>query len=134
MQSPEDSKAQSDLVKEIAEPIIDRIFGPDNDIDVNYLVRKAAHFIEFFLLGVCFSGLFAIIKFYLAKDLVPYSFFCVLLIAVIDEYIQSFTGRTSAVSDVWIDFFGAICGIFFVILARRIYTSVKQKQKHSSDR
>ncbi|MBQ7339146.1 MAG: VanZ family protein, partial [Clostridia bacterium] len=47
-----------------------------------------------------------------------------LLTAVTDEYIQSFTGRTSSVSDVLLDFSGALCGLgltaLTVYLVRRI--------------
>ena len=127
LQSPDESNARSDKITGVAESIIDFIFGEDNDIDTNYIVRKTAHFIEFFVLGVCFAGLCMVVKFYYGKDWMPYSFFSVLLVAVMDEYIQSFTGRTSSVSDVWIDLAGALCGIFAAIVLRRVYVSAKEK-------
>ena len=127
LQSPDESNACSDQITGVVESIIDSIFGADNEIDVNYIVRKTAHFLEFFVLGVCCAGLCMVIQFYYGKDWMPYSFFCVLLIAVTDEYIQSFTGRTSSVSDVWIDLAGALCGIFSAILSRRSYVSAKKK-------
>ena len=127
LQSPDESNARSDQITGVVESIIDSIFGEDNEIDANYIVRKTAHFIEFFVLGACCAGLCMVIQFYYGKDWMPYSFFCVLLIAVTDEYIQSFTGRTSSVSDVWIDLAGALCGIFSAIVARRVYVSAKEK-------
>lgn len=127
LQSPDESNARSDKITGVAESIIDFVFGEDNDIDTNYIVRKTAHFIEFFVLGICFAGLCMVVKFYYGKDWMPYSFFSVLLVAVMDEYIQSFTGRTSSVSDVWIDLAGALCGIFAAIVLRRVYVSAKEK-------
>ena len=127
LQSPDESNARSDKITGVAESIIDFILGADNEIDVNYIVRKTAHFLEFFVLGVCCAGLCMVIQFYYGKDWMPYSFFSVLLVAVMDEYIQSFTGRTSSVSDVWIDLAGALCGIFAAIVLRRVYVSAKKR-------
>ena len=36
---------------------------------------------------------------------------CVLAVAVLDEFLQGFVGRTSLVSDIVLDFSGALCGI-----------------------
>ena len=52
LQSPDESNARSDKITGVAESIIDFIFGEDNDIDTNYIVRKTAHFIEFFVFEI----------------------------------------------------------------------------------
>ena len=43
--------------------------------------------------------------------------FLLLAVAVIDEYIQSFTGRISSVKDILIDFGGGVTGLGLVSLA-----------------
>ena len=47
-----------------------------------------------------------------------------LLTALLDETIQKFTGRTSSVLDVWLDFSGVVLGLllarlFFLLRCRR---------------
>lgn len=73
---------------------------------VHVIVRKSAHFFEYAVLG----GLLAV---YFNRD-VFYSLFGVLLCATLDEYFQSFIGRTSAVEDILIDFCGGIVGIIII--------------------
>lgn len=73
------------------------------------VVRKLAHVIEFFALG-------ALLRLRLGggqknRWLAPLAG---LAAALIDETIQYYTGRTSLVLDVWIDFFGVIAGVLLV--------------------
>ena len=90
------------------------------DIDVvTLIVRKSAHVIEFLILAVLISMVFTLsgkrIKFYLYNIL----FFC-LTTAVIDEFIQTFvTGRSGDVTDIVIDFCGAIIGVIIVALCTK---------------
>ena len=84
----------------------------------NHLVRKMAHFSAFAVLGVLWTGTFRNAKnFTLFKPLG----LC-LLAAVTDETIQLFvTGRSGQLSDVWLDFSGALCGtlLFWLICKLR---------------
>ena len=78
------------------------------------IVRKSAHFLEFFVQGALFSG----IIFESFKKNYIYLLFFGLLTAVTDEFIQNFSeGRGSMVSDCLIDFSGtlAITVIVFII-------------------
>lgn len=77
---------------------------------ISLLIRKLAHFIEYFILAILVFLLLrdSTVK---TKDIVIYTLFFVLCIAVIDEFIQSFVGRGSNVRDVVIDFSGGIMGI-----------------------
>ena len=78
------------------------------------IVRKSAHFLEFFIQGALFSG----IIFESFKKNYIYLLFFGLLTAVTDEFIQNFSeGRGSMVSDCLIDFSGtlAITLIVFII-------------------
>lgn len=90
------------------------IFGEDTN--VNYVIRKGAHLTEFALLGALTLALVKSLTDYTGKKLLFCGFFGTLSVAVIDEYIQSFTGRTSLVSDVILDFSGAILGMVVAFL------------------
>ena len=72
------------------------------------LLRKMAHFGEFFLLGFGMQGtLYYGKKFNLSKPIL----FCT-LVAMADETIQlEVAGRSSQLLDVWIDVAGAVFGI-----------------------
>ena len=71
------------------------------------VLRKAAHFLEFAVLGILLTGTFHSARnFTLAKPML----FAVLT-AMTDETIQAFTpGRNCALSDVWLDAAGALTG------------------------
>lgn len=95
-------------------------------------IRKIAHFVEFFALGVVAS--------LLGRSLVQDTKFELLVLAilgffvpVIDETIQIFTVRGSSVRDVWIDVGGyaAGCAVAYAssVLARRVRESMKNKHK-----
>ncbi len=110
MKGPAESKEQSDSVVEIVRPVIDPA-GKMSESEISFLVRKSGHFIEYMILGIeCASFAYYICKKLDLTGTVCAAGFC-LLSADIDEYIQSFTGRGSAVADVLLDLCGAIVGI-----------------------
>lgn len=111
---------------------IKRIIDPNNRIDTelfHHIVRKAAHFTEFFTLAMLYTILRKKSDEYLPVQntfmAVP---FMTLLTAVLDEFIQSFTGRGTSVRDVMLDFSGSLCGIIITII---IYNIIKIKPKNS---
>lgn len=136
LKGPAESLEQSHSVGEVIRPIVD----PDEkltDEEYSFLVRKSGHFIEYAILGFeC-----AILAFILCEKLtlpgVIYSAFGCLFTADIDEFIQSFTERGSKVSDVLLDFCGALTGIalgFALSYAvRYIYRKNSQKQTVNND-
>ena len=90
-------------------------------------VRKAAHFLEFAVMGalVCFLFYFLFIKGKETKKIywIFYSMLPSFAVAAIDETIQLFVeGRAGKFSDVLIDSSGALCSalIFFLILYIKI--------------
>lgn len=128
MKSGDASMAESDSVVAFVQPILDRMpCHPDTSHSV--LIRKLAHFAEFFALGFFYGGTVCLL---FQKNRKPQYFpvlFSVLFVAVIDEYIQSFTGRTSSVKDVLIDFCGALTGICIVFGLFWLIACVKSRQK-----
>lgn len=94
----------------------------------NSLVRKSAHFGIYFLLGMISTGFGYV---YSGKMLIGFLLGISLpvTVAVLDEFNQSFVGRTSSLTDVLIDGIGALTGAFLVtilILAVVIIISVKR--------
>ena len=83
-------------------------------------MRKCAHFAEYAVLGIERTVVIVyltrkVVSSYLWADL-----FAVLLIAVLDEYVQTFFGRTSLAVDVLIDFSGALAGIALTLIVASI--------------
>lgn len=70
------------------------------------VVRKLAHFTEFCVLGTLLRA-----RWQGARQETSLPLLLGLLTAVTDESIQAFTGRTSSVFDVWIDFAGVTAGV-----------------------
>ena len=54
----------------------------------------------------------------------------VLLVAVTDESIQNFTGRGSQVTDVMLDFFGAVAGVGFLWLLCGLISRKKNHKEY----
>ena len=75
---------------------------------LSFLVRKAAHMTEFLLLAVWAGMLDFRGKF------LPQRLLFGLMTALVDETIQLYTGRTSLVTDVWIDYIGFAVGTVVV--------------------
>ena len=52
-----------------------------------------------------------------------------MLVAVLDEYIQSFTGRGSTVSDILLDLVGITIGFLLTLAAFYVAVFIKKKLK-----
>ena len=98
---------------------------------ITFIVRKAAHFLEFGVLGTLTAittFTFKNANLYL-KTFVS-AVFC-LLYAISDEVHQYFVpGRSGQVSDVALDTFGALCGAVFAVII--IVLLKKYKEKHTT--
>ena len=99
----EASSEESGFVMELLEPVLEMVVGEGNVTE--FLVRKLAHFTEFFVLGLELLTFFAY-----RKPLFPQAFLLALthgfFAAFLDETIQIFSGRGPMIQDVWLD----ICG------------------------
>ncbi len=92
---------------------------------LSFLIRKAAHFLEFFLLGLAWFMVYKRIN----KVKYPYLFTLVhgLFVATLDETIQFFTPlRSASLIDVFIDLSGVV---MFLLIAFLIET-IKRKNSH----
>ncbi len=101
--------------------------------EINKIVRKSAHAIEFATLGVFLALLSESIREITKRRHICFPLFIALLVGVTDEFIQKYFGRTSKVSDVFIDFSGAITGIFIVFIICEIAAISKKRRVQASE-
>ena len=85
------------------------------------LTRKVAHFLEFGLLGLFVCGFTNNLGKLRLRRYVALPMLLTLLTAVADELLQHFTQRGSSVTDVALDFAGALCGIAAMALLSLIF-------------
>lgn len=93
------------------------------------LVRKTAHLIEYAVLGIAVMLFVKCIEREYKKRSYAAGLFYVLLVAVLDEHIQSYSDRTSSTSDILLDFFGALIGFGIALVIFFIYVKLKKRKK-----
>ena len=110
-----DAQASSVMSDKVGQIILERFpFIAEHvpgDLVANFglNIRKWAHFIEFFVLGVF---VYLIFRQTVVRHKILVAFALCVLVGVMDESIQCFIdGRTSQFSDVLIDSFGGFVGI-----------------------
>ena len=113
--SGETSGAQSGVVTKLLQSILDPK-GKIPEDSFHHFVRKTAHFTEFAVLGLLVGSLFWMIGRQTGRVFFSLPVLIVVLVAVMDEYIQYFSGRGSAVTDVVLDISGAVTGLTMVLL------------------
>lgn len=120
------SSSKSKGVRELVNSIINNL-GLTFEI-TEHFVRKAAHFIEFMLLGIFLTLLLVAFDLVVHKN-ITIPLFIGLLVAVFDEYIQLYVdGRAGMVSDVVLDFLGLVTGVFFVLAIIIIKKKASQRK------
>lgn len=103
-------------------------FGVSLDI-TEHLIRKSAHFLEFALLGFIVLLNAVVINGKIIKNLLQCGFIC-LITALIDEFIQLYVpGRSAQVTDVVLDFFGAVFGILFFVICYHIFNNIIKRKR-----
>ncbi|MBU3142574.1 VanZ family protein [Clostridium sp. CF012] len=79
--------------------------------DINYYVRKNAHFFQYFIFSLLLCSAVREFKLYKTSEIFLL-LFILLLFPVIDEFIQKLVpGRTSLVFDIVIDFAGGVLAL-----------------------
>lgn len=107
-----ESSAQSGEVLKIVNDILNYF----NHLHVSeFLIRKAAHMFEFFVLAILWLSIFILQKKRCKKKEILSAFLCTALVAVIDEIIQLHVpGRSGEIRDVLVDCAGAAIGLFIL--------------------
>lgn len=96
----------------------------------DFLVRKAAHATEYFLLAVLTFNAILLTR-QKARPLL--TFLIVLLYAVSDEFHQHFIpGRACRLQDVLIDSAGAVVGILLCVAVTAIYRQLKKRKMRNN--
>ena len=90
--------------------------GHSMPLSYGEFVRKLAHLAEYFLLGAECALVAALLSGGRPLRYIWSCLFVPLAVAVMDEFLQQFAGRTSLVSDVVVDFAGAIVGVAVVMV------------------
>ena len=114
----EASSEESSFVMALLTPFLEIFVGRGNVTE--HLVRKLAHFCEFFILGIELQLFFSLLK--SRKSAVLLALSHGLFAAFTDETIQIFSGRGPMIQDVWLDFSGVTAGSLLalaVIMFRR---------------
>ena len=107
-----------------------------NEFPLHVFIRKSAHFAEFSALGVCVGGYAVNLGYQHNRKYIALPALLTLLTAVCDEFIQTFSGRAGMVSDIVLDYCGALFGLLlvlgYVLLSDRIAKKKKRKLRNRS--
>ena len=124
IETKSESASKSGRLLEIINIILEKMNIPILATDT--LIRKAAHFAEFFVLGTLLFGYTLIDRKVELKNEI-YASFIACLVAMSDETIQYFSNRGSMLLDVWLDFLSATLAISFFYLVTIIIKHKKAR-------
>lgn len=122
-----ESMAMSGWVMTVLSPLLNALVAVFGEADWSFWIRKAAHAAEYAALAFAATLAAKQVQMYRGRPFLAHTALYVLTVAVTDEFIQGFVGRTSAVSDVLIDFGGALVGLGIAIGIGRCGRRCKQK-------
>ena len=120
--SQSESRDESRRVMEFVTPLLEFFVGKGNV--TLHLVRKLAHFTEFFALG----GILALLMPFSWRGRILSASFG-LLTGFLDESIQMFSDRGDQIIDVWLDYAGVLCGILVLSLVRLLVLRLKRRRQ-----
>ena len=125
MMSRDQSSDESLSILAFLFPVL-RWIGIEDPDTAHLVVRKLAHFAEFGALGLFVGGFAVNLGRIKGQRFISLPLLIVLSVAVMDEFIQLFSGRAAMVQDVMLDFAGGITGLCFAALC---YLILKKKAK-----
>lgn len=100
--------------------------------ELNYFIRKVAHFIIYMLIGMCSFYAMLILVEKIRKKATVSVFFC-FIYALSDEVHQFFVpGRDFKVTDILIDMFGVIIGILLLKIILIVIEYIKNNLKEQT--
>ena len=114
----------SDTVRDV---VVDAVGGEAGAVGsfVDRFVRKIAHFVEFFLLGICVESYF--LGRY-SRGALAARYAIGGFVAAADETVQIFTGRGASVLDVLLDFSGFVTASLLLMAASYGITLLKKRK------
>lgn len=115
--SGEESGGLSSKVMAFLRPVLDPNGAIPEEV-LHLMIRKAAHFTEFAVLGLCVGGFTVNLGLLRHRRYVALPMLLTLCVAVCDEFLQYFTGRGSMVTDVVLDYAGALSALGLIGLSR----------------
>ena len=119
------NSTQSDNQSGFIVNIISNILNIENTDTLNFIIRKTAHFTEYFILGLLTHNM---IHNYNKKTYI--SIIICILYAISDELHQLITpGRSCQILDILIDSSGSILGIYLLFIYFKIKNSNKSIKK-----
>lgn len=131
LQEAEISNSVSNTVAEAVKPVVVTVMKPvtaENGTMFGYkyndFIRKTAHVLEFMALGI----LLVLLKRNVINIHITGVLFVALTVAVADETIQIFNGRTDSVKDILIDFAGAFAGMIISGAVSALVMKLKAKK------
>lgn len=93
--------------------------------NMSFYIRKLAHFVMYFLLGLL---VYLFVSTYDFKYPFVFSLFCVFLFASSDEVHQLFSfGRSAQIKDVLLDSLGAFCGMAIINIFKKLCLIYEKK-------
>ena len=96
--------------------------------ELQFIVRKSAHFIGYMILGILASGL--ILQYENINKKYLLAFLICVIYAISDEIHQLFVpGRSGQVRDVLIDSAGSLLGIIIVMAFEKLLIKINKKHK-----
>ena len=96
--------------------------------ELQFIVRKSAHFIGYMILGILASGL--ILQYENINKKYPLAFLICVIYAISDEIHQLFVpGRAGQIRDVLIDSAGSLLGIILVMAFEKLLIKFNKKHK-----
>ena len=115
--SEQDGKVSSNQSSEVIYKVVDVVasdISHDEKVEkveeYSFIVRKTAHFLEYFILGML---VFNVLVLLVSKNIIIFSILMSLFFAMSDEVHQLYVpGRDGNVRDVLIDVSGASLGVF----------------------
>ena len=109
-----------------------RLVGLDSAIVTEHIIRKMAHFAEYFLMGVL---LWNCLRFYMltGKLWLVLQLWLITVIPLTDETIQLFSeGRAGMISDVWLDVSGAALGSLGMFGAWHLMNDIGERKRRKA--
>lgn len=128
----QESAAQSGIFAAFFQRLLDPHGRIDSEVFHGF-IRKTAHFVEFFTLGLFTAAATINLGCIKGRRYVAAPMLLTLATAVADEYLQFFTGRGSQVTDVVLDYSGALTGLATAALLSYILTKMRQKRGMNHD-